>query len=351
MQKRCDEDLAFMLRYENVAWYDDGAVKILDRRVYPFKIEYALCKSYKDVAKAIADMVTQSAGPYTAAGMGMALACYECRDMAKDKMKAYLEEASCALSHARPTTRERMEQITKNALKTALSAIDKGERADEAVFMDTVESLNRRYTIMESVAEYLADMFPKNGRIMTQCFGETIVGMMLRVAKRRGNNIRLFVPETRPYFQGSRLTASVAADQGFDTTVITDNMPAFVMKHIGIDLFTSAADVICLDGHITNKIGTYQLAVTAKYHGVPYFVTGIPDKNCKNFKNIVIEERNPQDVLSAAGVKITAEGVKGYYPAFDITPPHLISAIVTDKGIYAPYDLKRYFETPIERFY
>lgn len=348
---RRDKDLAFMLKYENVAWYEDGKVMILDRRIYPTKVEFVTCNTHQEVAQAIADMVTQSAGPYTAAGMGMALAAYECRNLGREEMWAYLEKAAYTLSHARPTTANRMVLTTNGCLEAARKAIDEGRPVDEAIFIRTIESLNRRYSTIEVVAEHLVTMFPDKGTIMTQCFGETIVGMMLRVARRRDKDIKLFVPETRPYFQGARLTASVACDMGFDTTVITDNMPAFVMKRNKIDLFTSAADVICMDGHVVNKIGTYQLAITAKYHGVPYYVTGIPDKAHQTIDSVTIEERDPQLVLEARGVKNTLEGVKGYYPSFDITPPHLVSGVVTDKGIFVPYDLHKYFDTEVKEYY
>lgn len=349
--ERADKDLAFVLRYENVAWYQQGKVKILDRRIYPTKVEFVTCNTHIEVAQAIADMVTQSAGPYTAAGMGMALAAYESRNMSKDKMWEYLEKAAYTLSHARPTTAKRMSQVTDGCLKAAKIAIEEGKKVDEAIFLYTIESLNRRYSTMEKVGKNLVDMFPEKGNIMTQCFGETIVGMMLREAKRRNKDIKIFVPETRPYFQGARLTASVAYDQGFDTTVITDNMPAFTMARKKIDLFTSAADVICLDGHIVNKIGTYQIAIAAKYHGVPYFVTGIPDKGHETISTVTIEERDPKYVLEARGIKNTLDGVKGYYPSFDITPPHLVSGVVTDKGIYTPYDIQKYFDTEVVQFY
>ncbi|NLN14025.1 MAG: S-methyl-5-thioribose-1-phosphate isomerase [Tissierellia bacterium] len=349
--ERYDHDLAFMLRYENVAWYEDGKVRILDRRVYPSRVEFVTCHSHEEVAQAIADMVTQSAGPYTAAGMGMALAAYECRHMKEEEMLEYLEKAAYTLSHARPTTTARMKIVTQGCLEAAKKAIAEGKRVDEAIFNRTIESLNRRYSTMEVVAEHLVDLFPNKGSIMTQCFGETIVGMMLRVAKRRKKDIKLYVPETRPFFQGARLTASVAQDQGFDTTVITDNMPAFVMAQKGVDLFTSAADVICLDGHVVNKVGTYQIAIVAKYHGIPYFVTGIPDKAHGDISTVTIEERDPNQVLEARGIKNTLEGVKGYYPSFDITPPHLVSGVVTDKGIYTPYNIKDYFKTETKEFY
>jgi methylthioribose-1-phosphate isomerase len=349
--KRFDDDLAFMLRYENVAWYENGKVRILDRRMYPTKIEFVTCSTHQEVAQAIADMVTQSAGPYTAAGMGMALAAFECRDLGRKEMLDYLEKAAYTLSHARPTTANRMVLTTNGCLEAARKAMDEGRPVDEAIFMRTIDSLNRRYSTIEVVAEHLVTMFPDKGTIMTQCFGETIVGMMLRVARKREKDIKLFVPETRPYFQGARLTASVACDMGFDTTVITDNMPAFVMKRNKIDLFTSAADVICMDGHVVNKIGTYQIAISAKYHGVPYFVTGIPDKAHQTIDSVTIEERDPQLVLEARGVKNTLEGVKGYYPSFDITPPHLVSGVVTDKGIFIPYDLNRYYDTEVKEYY
>ncbi|NLC40745.1 MAG: s-methyl-5-thioribose-1-phosphate isomerase, partial [Clostridiaceae bacterium] len=301
--ERCDRDLAFLLKYENVAWYEDAQVRILDRRIYPGELSYVRCDTHQEVAQAIADMVTQSAGPYTAAGMGMALAAYECRDMKETDKRAYLIKAADTLSHARPTTVSRMEQVTSGCLSAADQALARGEKLDEAIFAHTLAALNRRYSTMEKVGDYLVDMFPDKGKVMTQCFGETIVGMMLRAAKERNKEITLYVPETRPYFQGSRLTASVAYEQGFETYVITDNMPAFVMAAKRIDLFTSAADLICLDGHVVNKIGTYQLAILANYHGIPYFVTGLPDAAQPVINTVTIEERDPALVLEARGIK------------------------------------------------
>lgn len=341
--ERQDKGLAFMLQYENVAWYDSGEVRILDRRIYPSRIEFVTCKTHQEVTKAITDMVTQSAGPYTAAAMGMALAAYECRSMTQDAQFAYLEKASYTISHARPTTVARMKLITEGCLAVAKQAILAGVDAPQAIVDHTVESNNARYAKIGRMAEYLVDMFPQNGKIMTQCFGETIVGQMLRVARERGNNLRLFCAETRPYFQGARLTATVGHDMGFDVTVITDNMPAFVMQKEGIDVFTSAADAICLDGHICNKVGTFQIAIVAKYMGVPYFATGAPDKGHPTVDTLNIEMRDPDFVLQAMGVRTACEGVKGYYPSFDVTPPSLVSGVVTDAGIFSPYDLHRYF--------
>ena len=349
--ERKDEGLAFLLRYENVAWFEQGSVKILDRRIYPEKTVYVTCCSWQEVRQAIADMVTQSAGPYTAAGMGMALAAYQVRGKPQQQQLRFLEEAAHGLSTARPTTANRMGQITAGCLAAARTALDAGTDAAAAIFDATLLSLNRRYGIMEKVGTYLAELFPKGGCILTQCFGETIVGMMLKAARRNNNPVKLFCAETRPFLQGARLTASCAADMGFETTVLTDNMIAYAMQHEHIDLFTSAADTIAQDGHIANKIGTFQIALLAEHFGIPYYVTGIPDADKQTIADIRIEQRDPTDVLSFRGIRHTFPGVKAIYPAFDITPPNLIRGIVTDKGIYAPADLHTYFDTPQDRFY
>ena len=284
--ERKDTGLAFLLQYENVAWYESGRVKILDRRIYPEKITYVECTSWQEVRQAIADMVTQSAGPYTAAAMGMALAAYQVRNKAVDTQRRFLEEAAHGLAHARPTTANRMGLITAGCLTVAEHALKAGQDAAAALFNAAVDSLNRRYGIMEKVGNYLADLFPQGGGILTQCFGETIVGMMLRAARARNNPVRIICAETRPFLQGARLTASCAADMGFDTTVITDNMVAYMMQQGHIDLFTSAADTIARDGHIANKIGTFQIALLADMFGIPYYVTGIPDADKKSAADI-----------------------------------------------------------------
>ena len=247
-QFRADEGLAFMLQYENVAWYDAGEVRILDRRVYPAKIEFVRCKTHVEVMQAIRDMVTQSAGPYTAAAMGMALAAYECREKPADEQLTFLQTADETISNARPTTYKRMKLVCDGCLEAARLALREARPVDLAIREHAVNANNRRYSKVNETAKYLVPLIPDGGTVMTQCFGETIVGMMLKEAKRAGKRFRLFCPETRPYFQGARLTATVCHDMGFDVTVITDNMPAFVMEREHVDLFTCAADAICLDG-------------------------------------------------------------------------------------------------------
>lgn len=345
--KRQDYDMPFMLRYENVAWYKDGEVRILDRRVYPKEIRFEICRTHKEVAKAIKDMVTQSAGPYTAAGMGMALAAYEARDLKGEDLLNFLENAAETISTARPTTSTRLKKVTRGSIEAAKKAMESGDDVVEALFQESINSLNRRYSAMNEVAKYLCDLIPDGGKVLTQCFAETIIGTMTRTLKEQGKDVKFYCTETRPYYQGARLTATCISQMGFDTTVITDNMVAYTMENIGIDLFTSASDTITLDGHVANKVGTHQIALVARQFKVPFYVTGMPDGEKKAKDDIVIELRDPSLVLGDH----TARGVKAIYPSFDITPPELIAGFVTDKGLYKPSDLKKYLETDHKSYY
>ena len=345
--KRQDYDMPFMLRYENVAWYEDGEVRILDRRVYPKEIRFEICRTHKEVAKAIKDMVTQSAGPYTAAGMGMALAAYEARELKGEDLLNFLEDAAETISTARPTTSTRLKKVTRGSIEAAKKAMESGDDVVEALFQESINSLNRRYSAMNEVAKYLCDLIPDGGKVLTQCFAETIIGTMTRTLKEQGKDVKFYCTETRPYYQGARLTATCISQMGFDTTVITDNMVAYTMENIGIDLFTSASDTITLDGHVANKVGTHQIALVAREFKVPFYVTGMPDGEKKTKGDIVIELRDPSLVLGDH----TARGVKAIYPSFDITPPELIAGFVTDKGLYKPSDLKKYLETDHKSYY
>ena len=347
---RMDENMPFLLQYENVAWYENGKVRILDRRIFP-EVRFVECTDYHEVAQAITDMVTQSAGPYTAVGMGMALAAWQVKDKTEAEQMAFLKQASYDLAHARPTTANRYGQITNRCVEVAEKALAEGKDPIQAIVENTVESMNRRYSTMQIVGDHLASLIPEGGTLLTQCYGETIIGTVIRAARKQNKEFKVFCAETRPYLQGARLTSSCFASMGFDTTVITDNMVAYSMERGLIDVFSSAADSIARSGHIANKIGTYQIAILAKHFGVPYYVTGIPDQDKMGRDDIVIEMRDPTQVLRYRGIANTLPEVKAIYPSFDVVPPHLISGVVTDKGVYVPHMLNTYFDTEAKQFY
>lgn len=342
---RIDQNLAFMLQFENVAWFEDGQVKILDRRIYPREISYVVCQSYEEVIKAIQDMVTQSGGPYSAAGMGMVLACFEAQDLSKEEMISWMETAAKKIANARPTTSTRMKKIVDDAVAIMKESVwSTNEELLEIMQQYAIDEATDRYSSVKEVGSRLADLIPKDGVVMTQCFADAVIGFIIERLKETGNTgVSFITPETRPFLQGARLTASVIQDMGFEVHVITDNMPAYIMKEKKVDVVTSAADMITMDGYVVNKVGTMSLALLANYYGIPYYCTGTPNLKHETIETVKIEERDPSEVMELLGTKVTMEGVKAYYPAFDITPPSLVSGVVTNKGVYSAFDLKSYF--------
>ena len=215
--KRADEGMGFLLRYENVAWYEDGAVRILDRRIYPVKTEYVICTKHEEVAKAIGDMVTQSGGPYTGGGHGNGLSSPRSQGTGWGRVdqlygKGRLYPVPCKTHHGGQNgPYSRTEPWT---WQKSWQGKDETERkSTEPLREYAFNYINNNYLKYEKVGKYLADLIPQNGTIMTQCFAETIIGTLIRECHRRNNDIKMICAETRPYSRG-RLTASVAYDMG-----------------------------------------------------------------------------------------------------------------------------------------
>lgn len=345
---KADQGLPFLQQIKNVARYEDGKVIILDRRVYPARVEFVVCEDYNAIADAIARMVTQSLGPWVASAYGMVNAARRAKQMKKMAAINELRHAAHVLSHARPTTSQGMKQSITHILDFALDSLGKTDDLEACVLDHVEKTLEDRYNRNRIIGTYTASLLPDPAVIMTQCYAETLIGFTLLVSLEQKKKISLICPETRPYLQGARLTASVAVDLGIPVTVITDNMPAYVLSQGRVNAFVCAADVITLDGYVVNKVGTFQIALAAHYHKVPFYATRDPSINNPTIASVHIEERDPEETLHAMGIRTAKEGVKGYYPAFDITPPHLVSAVVTTKGIFSPYDLKGNFSENVE---
>jgi methylthioribose-1-phosphate isomerase len=339
-----DKGLPFIQKLENVARYEDGKVIILDRRVYPAKTEFVECGHYEDVAQAIYDMVTQSYGPWVASAYGMVIAGKLAKDLSKEKAADELKKAAHVLTHARPTTSQGMVQSIQSILECGLAAVAEGKDPEQALLDHVNQTLEARYTNDRKLATYAVNLLPDPATVLTQCYAETLIGFILLVSLEQKKKISLICPETRPYLQGARLTASMSYDLGVPTTVITDNMPAYVLSQGKVNAFICAADVITMDGYVVNKIGTFQIALAAHYHKVPFYVTRNPSVENPTIDTVKIEERNPDETLYAMGIRTAKEGVSGYYPAFDITPPSLVSGVVTSQGVFSPFDLKGHFE-------
>ncbi|MEM7116257.1 MAG: hypothetical protein AAF614_27720 [Chloroflexota bacterium] len=185
-----------------------------------------------------------------------------------------------------------------------------------------------------------ADLINDGDGILTMCFAEAAFILTLAFAKQDGKQIHVYVPETRPYLQGAKLTAPSIHELGIPVTLIGDNMGAALMAQGKIQKYFTAADLITLDGHVVNKVGTFQHAIAASYHRIPYFAFAWGfDLQRPNRASIEIEERDANEIKQFRGQPTTHPDIDAYYPAFDITPPHLVAGVITRLGVLSPYDL------------
>ena len=341
--KELDQLLPFVLKRNNIARYEDGVVYIGDRRKYPFEKVFVRCDTVEDVARAIEDMVTQGGGPWVAASFAMVMAARKVDGKPLDEAMDYLRKAQIRLTNTRPTNTAMARRLVQ-LVEVAEEAGKNGASMEQALLDYIKQIRDKVYEDYELRARLGASLVDDGDGILTMCFAETAFILAMAFAKQDGKNIHVFTPETRPYLQGARLTAPSLHELGIPVTIITDNMPAYVMSQGKIQKYFTAADLITLDGHVCNKIGTFQNAITAHHHGIPYFVFmwGV-DYESPDRASIKIEERDPAEIRSCRGTPTTIDEIDAYYPAFDITPPYLVAGIITRHGILSPYDLKRHF--------
>jgi len=326
---------------------EDGAVWILDRRVFPTRIEWVRAGSAAEVATAITQMVTQSSGPMFAACAGMELAALQAAALPLHTAQASLHLAAGALASARPTNnhpREAVEYVSA-AIEGATSTPELVELAVTAAREFAELYRSRSHALGQHTVALLDD----GARILTHCWMDTYLIELVRAADAAGKSFDWVATETRPYLQGARLTSHTLREMGQRVTLITDGMGAAALapgSTIGIiDALVTAADRVSLDGSIANKVGTLGLAVAAHAFDVPYYaLVQAPDASVPTGADIVIEQRDPAEVLSTLGARTASELVTdAWYPAFDVTPPRFVTAVVTDRGPFAPAALRDYF--------
>ncbi len=341
--KALDNLLPFVLKRDNVARYEDGVVYIGDRRKYPFKKEFLRCDDVEDVARAIEDMVTQGGGPWVAAVFAMVMAAKKVEGKSLDEQLDYLRKSKIRLTNTRPTNTALARRLD-DALQIVEKAAKEEESIEQALLTWIRETRDKVYENYEYRARLGASLVDDGDGVLTMCFAETAFILAMAFAKEEGKKIQVFTPETRPYLQGARLTAPSLHELDIPVQIITDNMPAHVMSQGKIQKYFTAADLITLDGHVCNKIGTFQNAIAAHHHSIPYFVfMWGADYKSPDRASIEIEDRDPAEIRACRGVPTTIDEIGAYYPAFDITPPYMVSGVITVHGILSPYDLKRHF--------
>ena len=330
----------------------DDVIVMVDQRKLPGQEIYVRCRTAPEVAKAIRTMVIRGAPAIgVAAAMGIAVGMR--RSLAKGTREFTVEfQKTCDLMAAtRPTAVNLFWAIER--MKTVFARnVQAGASVDELKRILEEES---RHIHDEDVAScramgaHGASLVPADARILTHCnagalatagYG-TALGV-IRAAAEGGKKVAVFADETRPFLQGARLTAWELVKDGIDTTVITDNMTASMMRLAGIDLVVVGADRIAANGDVANKIGTYGVAVLAKEHGIPFYVAAplsTIDLRTADGSGIPIEERNDREVTHVGSYRVTPEGARIRNPAFDVTPAKYVTAIITEQGIArAPYE-------------
>ena len=331
---------------EAIRWSDDGrAVRILDQRRLPGAEVYRDLRSVDDVRDAIATLAVRGAPAIGIAGaMGMVLAIDEAKRDGSDPM-SHLRDAHEVIRCARPTA-VNLAWAVDRVMDVATKATGSGGDLRSALCAEATRILDDDRAMCRRIGEHGASLIPDGATIITHCNAGALatggIGTALAaiyVAAERGKQLAVFADETRPLLQGSRLTAWELERAGIPVTVLVDGAAASLMRERKIDLCIVGADRIAENGDVANKIGTFPLALAAKHHGVPFYVaapTSTLDPSTKSGENILIEQRDGNEVSSPFGTRIAPEGVAIYNPAFDVTPAELITAIVTDQGIYHP---------------
>ncbi|MGB2663310.1 MAG: S-methyl-5-thioribose-1-phosphate isomerase [Candidatus Acidiferrum sp.] len=343
-----------------IEWTDKGVV-MLDQRRLPTEEASYTYTDYREVAKAIREMVIRGAPAIgVAAAMGVALGVQNSSAASIDSLKAEFPEICDTLAKTRPTAVDlfwALERM-KGRFEELLQSHADLPTIRNAMVAEAKEVHREKLATDLAIGRYGAAFMPKDGQVMTQCNAGALatagIGTALgviRVAFEQGRKLHVLVPETRPYLQGARLTAWELHRGGIPLTLITDNMVGHFLKTGKVGAIVTGADRIAANGDTANKIGTYQIAVLAKENNVPFYIAApistfdlsIPDGD-----HIPIEERSSEEVTHIQGIRI-APDVHAAHPAFDVTPNRYIRAIFTERGVAtAPYveSLKRLAGAP-----
>lgn len=333
-----------------IQWTDHG-VLMLDQRLLPAQEISYTYTSYRDVAKAIRDMVIRGAPAIgVAAAMGVALGVLHSNADSVGALQAEFAEICDTLAKTRPTAVDlfwAIERMKRRFAELTAETSNLSSIRQSLVEEARLVHLEKKSTD-EAIGRFGSEFMPANGQVMTQCNAGALatggIGTALgviRVAFEQGKKLHVLVPETRPYLQGARLTAWELHKGGIPLTLITDNMAGHFLKTGKVGAIVTGADRIAANGDTANKIGTYQLAVLAKENGVPFYIAAPVstfDLSISDGRQIPIEERSASEVTHLQGVRI-APDVHAAHPAFDVTPSRYIAAIFTERGVArTPYN-------------
>ena len=337
----------FTSKIRTIEWIDTYS-RMVDQTKFPEHFDYVDIKTGQDMFDAIKTMIVRGAPAIGIAGAhGVVLYAQELakRDLTFDEYKKELLEKADYMASARPTAVnlmwavEQQKNIIKNAKSDKQALIDDLKFNGKKLELEDIE-------INKKIGDYGASVVPKGATILTHCNAGALATVgygtalgVVRSAFANDSTVQVFADETRPRQQGARITTLELTMDGIPVTLITDGMCSYFMKKGMIDMVCVGADRIAANGDAANKIGTYTVAIAAKYHNIPFYVAAplsTIDTSIKTGDDIVIEERSHDEVTHINGKPICAKGVNIINPGFDVTPHELIAGIITEKGILRP---------------
>ena len=337
----------FISKLRTIEWIDDHS-KMVDQTKLPEKFEYVEIRTADQMYDAIKTMIVRGAPAIGIAG-AHAIALYaqelEKMNLRKSEFIEKLKQKSDYIKSARPTAVNLMWAVEKQ--KEIIDNFE-GEipQLIEALKINGKKLENEDIAINKKIGDYGAEIIPKGATILTHCNAGALATVgygtalgVVRSAYANDHTIQVFADETRPRQQGARITTLELTMDGIPTTLITDGMCSYFMKKGMIDVVVTGADRIASNGDSANKIGTYTLAICAKYHNIPFYIAAplsTIDTNLKSGDDIIIEERDRKEVTHINGKPICPEEVNVINPGFDVTPNELIAGIITEKGILRP---------------
>ena len=329
-----------------VEWKDNKVVMI-DQTKLPNQLVFVKYNDFNQVADAIRTLIVRGAPAIGVSGaFGLALASLQSKAKTKDELISDLEKARKILFETRPTAVN-----LKWGLDKIMIVVNSGttvEQIKESVINEAKKMAEDDIKINKTLGKYGSVLFDNNDIIMTHCNAGALATVaygtalgVIRATRESGKNIKVIATETRPIQQGSRLTAFELKHDGFDVSLIPDTAVGYSMANGLVDKVIVGADRIVRTGHVFNKIGTYQVATMAKQHGIPFYVAApLSTFDMKtDAKDVIIEMRKGTEVTGIGDKKTAPDGINVINPAFDMTPPELISGIITEKGVVtAPYE-------------
>lgn len=337
----------FTSKIRTIEWIDTYS-RMVDQTKFPEHFDYVDIKTGQDMFDAIKTMIVRGAPAIGIAGAhGVVLYAQELakRDLTFDEYKKELLEKADYMASARPTAVnlmwavEQQKNIIKNAKSDKQALIDDLKFNGKKLELEDIE-------INKKIGDYGASVVTKGATILTHCNAGALATVgygtalgVVRSAFANDSTVQVFADETRPRQQGARITTLELTMDGIPVTLITDGMCSYFMKKGMIDMVCVGADRIAANGDVANKIGTYTVAIAAKYHNIPFYVAAplsTIDTSIKTGDDIVIEERSHDEVTHINGKPICAKGVNIINPGFDVTPHELIAGIITEKGILRP---------------